>query len=476
MLEGNYLASKIEHIAFRESPEAMVIVDTKGEIVLANSQACLLFKYNEKELIGANTKKLIPGQHKKNHTNYIEEYFKNPHFRPMGNGIKTYGITKDHKKLPLEISLKPITVDEITFVCASIKDITNKLVIENKFHRLLESAPDAMIFVNKMGIITLVNRQAELVFEYARKDMVGNPISLLLPQKFKVSHNENIANFFTTPTMRIMGSNDPLFALRSNGEEFPVEITLSPIETEGGLMVCASVRDVTSRRYIAELEGKNNTLEQFNYVVSHDLQEPLNTILGFLNLLEISPNMTEDEKKVFINHIKNSAESMKSLIAGLLDFSKIGMNMVPEMLNLNEMMDQIIHDLASIIELKEATIDVGNLPETIGYKTELKSVFQNLITNALKFHNEDAHPIVKVNVEKLDREWKFSVSDNGIGINEQDKERIFNIFKRVDKSRFGGSGIGLAHVKKIITLFNGKIWIESQPKVGTTVYFTLPIF
>lgn len=226
-----------------------------------------------------------------------------------------------------------------------------------------------------------------------------------------------------------------------------------------------------------ELEQKNKELEQFVYIASHDLQEPLRTATSFVKLLQQQYHGVLDEKAdKYLNFITDASARMRTLIKDLLDYSKIGNSKSFVLVDCNTVLQEVLADLGSAIFEANAMITVEKLPIVTGYPTEVKQLFQNLIINAIKFRKKDVAPQIHVSVISAVDYWQFSVKDNGIGIEEEHQEKVFIIFQRLhSKSDYEGSGIGLAHVKKIVNIHNGDIWIESEPGKGTTFHFTIPI-
>lgn len=224
-----------------------------------------------------------------------------------------------------------------------------------------------------------------------------------------------------------------------------------------------------------ELERKNKELEQFAYVASHDLQEPLRTTTSFVELLRKQYQGQMDEKAdKYIDYIVQSNDRMKTLIHDLLDYSRIGREKKLVQVDCNHLLAEVLEDLHQGIRENEAIIRAGELPIVNAFRTELKQLFQNLVTNSIKFRKSNESPVVEINAEKEHGTLTFSFRDNGIGIEPTYQEKIFIIFKRLHKrSDYEGAGIGLAHCKKIVELHGGKIWVESVPGEGSTFFFTI---
>ena len=224
-----------------------------------------------------------------------------------------------------------------------------------------------------------------------------------------------------------------------------------------------------------ELERKNKELEQFAYVASHDLQEPLRTISGFVELFQkkYKGNLDDNADK-YLDYILSSSTRMKVLITDLLEYSRIGRNKEIESVDCNRVLLDVLLDLDAAIKETKADIRSDHLPVIPGYSMEIKQLFQNLIFNAIKFRKNDEDPCIRITAHKERDYCQFAVSDNGIGISKEHHERIFIIFQRLhNRTEYAGSGIGLSHCKKIVELHKGRIWLESEPGKGTTFYFTI---
>ncbi|THU41393.1 PAS domain S-box protein [Niastella caeni] len=373
----------------------------------------------------------------------------------------------------------------------SIRDIEQA---QQKFKGLLESAPDAIVIVGEKGIIQLVNKQCENVFGYGRNELIGCNVELLLPERFRTSQTENQKLFYDNPGIRSTGAGIELLGRRKNGEEFPVEISLSPLETEEGILITAAIRDISEKKRLekeireanvtlekkvkqrtAELESKNKELAQFAYVASHDLQEPLRTTSSFVELLRKQYHgKIDDNANRYIDYVIQASDRMKTLIKDLLDYSRIGREKKIEPVDCNVAFSEVIADLAKVIKENKAEITAGDLPVINAFPTELKLLFQNLISNSIKFQKPGIAPHIEISTVRENGYWHFQFRDNGIGIEKQYQERIFIIFQRLhNRSVYEGSGIGLAHCKKIVELHGGTIWVQSEAGKGSTFHFTL---
>lgn len=365
-----------------------------------------------------------------------------------------------------------------------VRDVSERERAEERFRLAVEAAPNAMIMVNREGKIVLVNSQAEKFFDYVRGDMIGQGIDMLVPERFRAGHATHRGAFFGKPDARPMGAGRDLFGLRRDGSEFPVEIGLNPITTSEGAFVLCSITDITARkraehelrRRSEELARSNQDLEQFAYVASHDLQEPLRAVAGPLQLLQRRYQGQLDARAdEFIGHAVDGATRMQSLIDDLLSYSRVGrLEDARQPVDCERVLDEALRNLSAAIRESGVQITHDRLPIVHGIAAQLVLLFQNLIGNAIKFRSKDRIARIHLEADTRDDAWVFRVRDNGIGIDPQYFERIFLIFQRLHTRReYPGTGLGLALCKRIVEHHGGRIVVESEPGRGTTFSFAL---
>jgi len=467
------------------APNAIVLVDAMGTIVLVNAQTEKLFGYQREELTGRPVEVLVPERLRAAHPGYRADFFASPQTRAMGKGRDLFGRRKDGAEIPVEIGLNPIVTSQGVFVLSAIIDLTERKRAAERFKLVVEATPSAIVITDRDGRITLVNAQAEKLFGYARAELVGQLIEILVPERYRGAHMTYRWGYESAPRSRPMGAGRDLFGRRKDGTEFPVEIGLSPFESEDGLCILAAMIDITERKRqesllreaTADLARSNAELEQFAYVASHDLQEPLRAVAGCVQLLKEKYAANLDPRgEEFIQHAVEGAVRMQGLIEDLLAYSRVGTrakSLAP--VECAAVVKTALADLSASIRESRAKITVGSLPTVMADPVQLRQLVQNLVGNSLKFRKEDAPPEIEISADHVDRAWRFRIHDNGIGIEPQYFERIFRVFQRLHTRReYPGSGIGLAICKKIVERLGGKIWVESEPGQGTTFLFTVP--
>ncbi len=356
---------------------------------------------------------------------------------------------------------------------------------EERFRTLVESSPNAVVMVDATGRMNQVNRQAESMFRYDRDQLIGQMVEVLVPARFHANHLGYRAGFVQQPQQRAMGAGRDLFAVRSDGTEFPVEIGLTPIHAADGLFVLATITDITERkaredelrRTALELARSNQDLEQFAHVASHDLQEPLRMIMGHIDVIRRRLEGQLDEPtQQSLEFAVDGAKRMQSLIQDLLAYSRVN-RAGPELraTDMNQVFIVAMGNLKVAVEEAHAVIHAAPLPTIQAENTQMVQLIQNLLGNAIKYSAPGRPPEIDVGASQEKDGWRFWVTDNGIGIAPEHRERVFMIFQRLHtREEYPGTGIGLAICKKIVERHGGRIWVESGSDKGATFCFVIP--
>lgn len=356
---------------------------------------------------------------------------------------------------------------------------------EARTARVIDVMPEAILVADRNGIIRRVNDRTTAIFGYEPAELLGQPVELLIPQRYHADHPGQRQAYVAQPEIRPMGAGRDLYGRRKDGSEVPVEIALAPLNDDGSDgQIVVSVADITRRKagqdMLRETNEKlarsNQELMQFAYVASHDLQEPLRMVDSYMGLIERRyKGKLDSDADEFIGFAVDGARRMKRLINDLLTYSRVSNRPLKvKSIDLRAELEAVIALFQPQIEESGATIEIGPLPRIEGDPGQIERLFTNLIGNALKFRS-DRPPHIKIEAQQRGRLWEFVITDNGIGIDPEFNEKIFEIFSRLhSRELYEGTGIGLAACKRIVELHGGLIWVEPGTGGGSIFRFTLP--
>ncbi len=465
------------------SPDAITI-HRDGIILFINKAGVSLFgAHSEEDLLGKDIKGYIHYSYKDEVDKRLEQMMKYMKHVPVTDiTIKRL----DGSYLDVSVASTPVYYHAFPHVITILRDITERKKneeLKSQLASIVFHTPDAIYGLSLDGTIQSWNPGARMLYGYYAREAVGSPVDLIVPLEKrseinylldKINKDESVISFETKRQ-------------RKDKTVIDVSITVSPIKEASGVITGASTiaRDITYRkqveaelrRYAEELARSNEELYVFSYAASHDLQEPLRTIQSFIHLLnEKHKKKLDHEVDELIDAAEDGVMRMHRLISDFLMYSRVGsQSAVMEPLDCNNALNDALDNLKIAVKESKAKINKFSLPEIYGNKVQITQVFQNLVSNAIKYQGEKK-PAIEISAEKKNDFWRFAVRDNGIGIEEWFSERIFIVFQKLhDHKKYPGSGIGLALCKRVIEKHGGKIWFESEVGKGTTFYFTLPV-
>jgi protein-histidine pros-kinase len=462
---------------FNNSMDFSCIANTEGYFEVINPNFEKYLGYTSKELVSDQFLSFVHPDDKEATIKEIEK---------LASGAITINFVNRYRKkdgsyLWLDWNTQPNPSTGKLYAIA--RDITDRKRSEEKFRGLLESAPDSIVIVNQAGTIELVNAQTEKLFGYDRSELVGVSVDVLLPDRHRRNHQNNALAYFFDPKSRVMGKGLELSGMKKDQSEFPVEISLSPLETEHGTWFSAAVRDVTDRkRFEQAIQEANRLKSEFLANMSHELRTPLNGIIGFSEfLIDKKAGMLNEKQQEYLNDILNSGTHLLHLINDILDLSKIEsgkMELFRETFSLKEAIGEVCSVISGISKKKNINLKVdieGNAENVSADKQKFKQILYNLISNAVKFTNNNGK--VEVIAQTDNGDLSIQVRDDGIGISAEGINRLFMPFVQLDSSvsrKHEGTGLGLSLTKRMVELHGGSISVRSEPGRGSTFTAVLP--
>jgi PAS domain S-box-containing protein len=461
---------------------AMYMIDVNGLVRSWNVGAERIKGYEAIEVVGRHFSFFYTGEEIAAHKpeEALQTATETGRFEGQG-----WRLRKDGTRFWAHVIIRPVHDDAGAVIGFSkvTRDLTESLALETRYQTLLEAVPDAIVIVATAGRIDFVNGAAERIFGYPRAEMVGQSARMLTPPRVEEVQMGYVAQLLAnSPEAEQPGE---ILGLRRGEVEFPIELSVSPLDTRDGRMVLFVIRDLAERKAAAkllaekidELRHSNEQLEQFAHIASHDLQEPLRMVASYTQLLaKRYRGRLDADADEFIAYAVEGTQRMKQLIEALLEYSRVGKGSAPvRQFPSERVLDQALATLRVRVEETGAVVTRDRLPIITASDEPLAQIFQNLVGNAIKYRGDRA-PRIHVSSSATADEWIFSVADNGIGIDPRYFEKIFLIFQRLhSQDEYEGTGIGLAICHRILHQQGGRIWVESRPGQGSTFYFALPI-
>lgn len=487
------LASSEKHMraVLDNTVDGIITIDERGTVQTYNPACETIFGYKAAEVIGHNVKMLMPDSYRRQHDSYVANYMRTGQAKIIGIGREVEGRKKDGSIFPMELSIGEIKNSDHSSFVGIVRDISRRKESDrNKslLASIVENSEDAIISKTLDSVVTSWNNGARHLFGYSAEEAIGRNVKELLipPERY---HEEEEIIESLKDGKRILHFETQ--RLNKNGKLLDVALTVSPIKDENGNVIGASkvARDIGARKkaeaqlleYTEQLKRSNQELDDFVYIVSHDLKEPLRGLHSYAQFLQedYSDRLPQDGVDKLAT-LKKLAVRMEYLIDTLLKYSRLGRSELAfKKTNLNTTVSQVLELLSTVIEEQNVRVKInGKLPSVICDRAYIGEVFHNLIMNGIKY-NDSGEKRIEIGHMTAHKDFPeqtvFYIKDNGIGIAEEYHETVFKMFKRLHgpKAYGGGTGSGLAIVKKIIDRHGGKIWIESREGEGTVFYFTL---
>lgn len=487
------------HLLFQNlSSYAVFLHDPEGQVTYWNPGAELILGYRAEEMIGCNISILYPQEEV---TAGIPQREMKLALSPGRAEVEGWRLRKDGSRFWADITIIAMRDEEHRLLGFGkiIRDATERRNADSSlkksrsmFERLFENAPDATIVVDYRGVIRKVNKQVEPFFGYLREELLGQRIEILIPKRYHQAHRQHRKTYFADPRTRKMGAGLELYGLARDGREVPVDIMLSPIETDEGTWAFAVIRDITQhkqdeqaitelndilKKQVTQLAATNRELETFSYSVSHDLRAPLRALDGMsLALLEDYSDQLDNTARNYLSRIRTAAQTMGELIDHLLTLSRLTRaEMHTEEVDLSGMGRQVAEEIRQQYPSRTVEFVINDEMNDIADPQLLRIAITNLLSNAWKFTSKKKKARVEFGVqESREGERVYFIRDNGAGFNQAYSDNLFKPFQRLHGTEeFPGTGIGLATVHRVISRHGGRIWAEGGIDTGATFYFTL---
>jgi len=489
---GSKLTELTFHLIVEATPDAVLLVNKEGKVAYVNRQCEALFGYEARELIGRHVEVLIPERYRERHVQFRQMFSAAPVLRSMGQGRELFALHKDGTEFPVEIGLNPLVLVDDTWILATIINICERKRAEERFRSVVQAAPNAMILVDQSGAISLVNQQAISLFGYEEQEMLGEKIEILIPERYRQGHGALRDSFFAKPQARHMGAGRDLVGRRKDGSEIPIEVGLNPLQTDQGVMVLASIVDISERKRAEELRAKKEAAEaaykakgELLAIASHDLKNPLAAIAGLAEILLEMKRGDESAPKQdieLLQSIYDASSHMSEVVNGILENEGIEQQGLgtEEGVNLSALCTELVRFSESMARRKNIRLISDIRPGIVVYgnATRLHEALDNYISNAIKYSPPDKTVSITLAPIEGGKQVEFGVRDQGPGLTDEDKTRVFGKFKKLSAQPTGGessTGLGLSIVKTIIELHHGTVGCESRAGEGAYFWARLPL-
>ena len=498
---GSHLGSprdtdEIFRLIVEASPNAIILADPCGRILLVNAGVETLFGYKRAELIGRSVELLVPERFRSAHPGHRAQYADDAEARLMGRGRDLFALHKDGSEIPVEIGLNPIETPEGLLTVSAIVDITERKLAEKaaaQFVAIVESSDDAIVGKDLRGIVTAWNAGAERIFGYSASEMIGQSIARLIPPDRIQEETQILAQIHRGESVRHFET----VRIRKDGGAIDVSVTVSAIKDPAGRIIGASkvARDITEAKKAREtiqrlnaeleqrviertsqLEAAIRELEAFSYSVSHDLRAPLRAVDGFSQaVIEDFGSLLPEAGCHQLQTIRASAQRMGMLIDDLLSFSRLGREpLVIRPVDTDALVREVLDDLHCDWAQRRVDFRLASLTISHGDPALLKQVWVNLLSNALKYTGKCEVAVIEVGCDTSPDDCIYFIRDNGAGFDMQYAGKLFGVFQRLHRAEdYVGTGVGLALVHRIIQRHKGRIWADAAVGRGATFYFTL---
>jgi PAS domain S-box-containing protein len=446
--------------AFSAAPNGFLVIDTAGHILAANPALETMFGHASGALLGQPVELLLPQALQAGHAALRQQFAARPAPRAMGAGRVLHGRHRDGREFPVEIGLTPMPTDNGLLVLASVVDVSAQRAQEAALRGLFDASPYGKLIVDDAGQIALANRVLAQSLGYTPAQLLGRPLHLLLPPRYRGHHAALMAGYHATGEARMMGQGRDLTALHADGSELPVEIGLSRVHWQGRPMTLVAVSDISVRKRLElELRQANADLEEFSYVASHDLRSPLRGIADLVSWIEEDLDDPPPAVRKNLDRIAQRIQRMDRLMDDLLRYARAGRTATTiTTVDLDALVRGILEiqpppaGMAVQLALAVEPFQAARVP--------LETALRNLLANAVKHHDLPAGTLL-VRARQDDSDVRIDVIDDGPGVPPAAQSRIFKLFQTASASERGGSGIGLALTKRLVETHGGRIDLVS---------------